>query len=85
LKFGYSFAKLGRPRHKVVFSREIDDKLSGIALGFVFVAIGLLLLLCPNYFGGEKVRSYFVWSFIIVGSIRLFVEADKRQDHPWVH
>lgn len=64
-------------RHKVVFSKEIDDKLSGIALGFAFVAIGLLLLLCPNYFGDEKVRSYFVWSFIVVGSIGLFVEADK--------
>lgn len=62
---------------KVIFSEEIDSKLNGMALGCAFITIGLLLFFCPNYFGNERIRSYFVWAFVIVGFIGIFVEADK--------
>lgn len=65
--------------HKVIFSEEIDNKLNGMALGCAFIAIGLLLFFCPNYFGNESLRTYFVWAFVIVGFIGLFVEADKSK------
>ncbi len=63
--------------HKVIFSEEVDNKLNGISLGCAFITIGLLLFFCPNYFGNERLRTYFVWAFVIVGFIGLFVEADR--------
>lgn len=72
-----SFRNRQLSKQKVIFSKKVDDRISGITLGLTFVIIGILLLSCPNYFGNEEIRGYFVWSFIVVGFIGLFMEADK--------
>ncbi len=38
---------------KVVFSPEIDSKINGLTLGFAFIAVGLFLVIVPDYFENE--------------------------------
>lgn len=66
-------------KSKIVFSEEIDNRLGTISLVITFILIGLLLLLCPDYFGDKNVHMWCTWAFVIVGTIGLFVEMDSGE------
>ena len=42
---------------KIVFSEEIDSKLSGFAVALAFIAVGVLLVFDGSYFGNETVST----------------------------
>lgn len=48
---------------KIIFTEEIDSAISSYAVGFVFIIIGLFLLLEPDYFG-EPIASYVTGAII---------------------
>ena len=64
---------------KITFSKEIDDKISGIAVGFAFLTIGIFLLIYPDYFGHKLATSLIRWIFITIGTLGLLVEFNKRK------
>lgn len=65
---------------KVFFSKEVDSKISGIALGFAFLSIGVFLLICPDYFGNEFATNIIRWIFIVIGALGLLVEFSKNKN-----
>ena len=48
---------------KVLFSEEIDSAINGFAVGFLFIGIGLFLLLKPDYFTVPMV-SYIIGAIV---------------------
>ena len=58
---------------KIVFSEEIDGKISGFAVALAFIAVGVLLVFDGSYFGNETVSTIVRWVFIIVGTGGLLV------------
>ena len=69
-------AKETKPK-KIVFSAEIDSQINGLALGFSFISVGLVLLFVPDYFGIKLVGQIIRWLFIIVGGLGLIIEFGK--------
>ena len=69
-------AKESKPK-KIVFSEEIDSWINGLTLGFAFVAVGLVLLFIPDYFGSKLAGQIVRWVFIGVGVLGLSVEFRK--------
>ena len=62
---------------KILFSEEIDSAINGFAVGFLFIGIGLFLLLKPDYFA-EPVASYIVGAVIgLFGIMGTGVEISK--------
>lgn len=70
-------AKKERKQKEIVFSEEIDSRISGLTLGFAFIAIGLFLLFVPDYFGNKLAGQIIRWVFIVVGTLGLCVEFGK--------
>ena len=62
---------------KIVFSKDIDSLINGLTLGFSFVAVGLFLILFPNYFGNEFIGQLIRWIFIGIGVLGLCIEFGK--------
>lgn len=62
---------------EIVFSEQVDSCIDGLTLGFAFIAIGIFLLLIPDYFGIKIVGQIVRWIFIIIGALGLFVELGK--------
>ncbi len=62
---------------KILFSEEIDSAINGFTVGFLFIGIGLFLLLKPDYFA-EPVASYIVGAVIgLFGIMGTGVEISK--------
>lgn len=59
---------------KVVFSPEIDSKINGLTLGFAFIAVGLFLMIVPDYFENELAGQIVRWLFIVTGALGLIAE-----------
>ena len=72
------FGKIRKSREKrIVFGKEIDSILSGYALGFTCIGIGVFLLLKPSYFFSPTV-SYIIGAIIgAFGIMGTGVELDK--------
>ena len=68
-----------KKQKKIIFSEEIDGKIDGLTLGFAFIAVGLFLILVPNYFGNELVGQVVRWIFIVIGVLGLLVEFSKSK------
>lgn len=64
---------------KVVFTKEIDSKISGFAIAFSFISVGILLLCYPGYFGNSLMTTVFRWVFIFFGIIGLAAEIGKTR------
>ena len=65
-----------KPKH-VIFSEEIDSAINGFAMGFLFIGIGLFLMLKPDYFA-EPVASYIIGAVIgLFGVMGTGVELTK--------
>lgn len=62
---------------KVVFNAEIDGAINGFAIGFLFIGIGLFLLIRPGYFFAP-IASYIVGAIIgLVGVAGTGIELTK--------
>lgn len=64
---------------KIIFSKEIDDKISGFAIAITFVVIGIGLSLSSNFFENEIVSEIIRWIFIVVGLLGMVAEYNKRK------
>lgn len=65
-----------KPR-EIVFSKEIDDRINGFSVIFMFIVGGFVLQYFPNHFGDSVVTSWIKWTCIIVGMIGLATEVGK--------
>lgn len=62
---------------KIIFSKEIDSAIDRYAVGFLFIAVGLFLLLEPNYFA-VPVATYIIGAIIgLIGVIGTGIELSK--------
>lgn len=62
---------------KTVFSEEVDSRIDGLTLGLSFIAVGLLLLFVPDYFGSKLAGQIVRWIFIVIGALGLLIEFAK--------
>ena len=70
-------AKKEKKPKKIIFSEEVDSALNGYAVGFLFIGIGLFLMLKPDYFA-EPVASYIIGAVIgLFGVMGTGVELSK--------
>lgn len=65
-----------------LFSEQIDSRINGLAIVFAFLALGILLLVFPNYFGSPTVTKVMRWIFIAVGGIGLCAEFSGSKSSP---
>lgn len=70
---------MAKNEKKIVFSEELDSKITGLALVLAFLSIGLFLLLFPSYFGNKLAATVIRWIFILIGIIGLMVELSKTK------
>ena len=68
--------ELKKPK-KIMFSEDIDSKISGFSIAFAFIAIGIFLTYDQNYFGNELLSTIIRWIFIGIGAIGLCSEWKK--------
>jgi hypothetical protein len=66
---------------KIVFSEDIDHKISGFSLGFAFITTGLILLVFPDFFISESITDIIRKTYIFVGIIGLIVELNKNKSN----
>lgn len=71
---------MAKNKKKIIFSEEVDNKISGFALVLTFLSIGIFLLLFPNYFGNKFAATIIRWIFILIGIIGLIVELSKTKN-----
>jgi hypothetical protein len=64
---------------KIVFSEQVDSKITGLAIVFAFISVGIFLLLFPDYFGSKVASGIVRWIFISIGMIGLMVELSKNK------
>lgn len=64
---------------KIVFSEEIDSKISGFSLVLAFLSIGIFLLVFPDYFGNTLASRIIRWIFICMGILGFAVEFSKSK------
>lgn len=64
---------------EIIFSDEVDGKISGFALVLSFLSVGIFLLLFPEYFGNKVTATIIRWIFISIGLIGLMVELSKNK------
>ena len=67
-----------KPR-EIIFSKEIDDRIVGFAVVFMFVFGGFILQYFPEYLGNAVMTSLVKWTFIIIGIAGMAVEVGKIQ------
>ena len=67
-----------KPR-EIIFSKEIDDRIVGFAVVFMFVVGGFILQYFPEYLGNAFMTSLVKWTFIIIGIAGMAVEVGKIQ------
>lgn len=60
---------------KIIFNKEIDDIINGLALVLAFLILGIILQFKENFFGEETFVIKIV--FIIIGIIGAFTEASN--------
>ncbi|MCL2350274.1 MAG: hypothetical protein FWC67_02225 [Defluviitaleaceae bacterium] len=65
----------------IVFTEEVDKKISGIALAFTFVLLGLFLLYNDNFIGNEIANNIIRWVYIVIGIFGIISEV-KVKDNP---
>ncbi len=65
-----------KPR-EIIFSKEIDDRINGFAVVFMFIVGGFVLQYFPNHFGDAVVTSGIKWTCIIIGMLGLATEVGK--------
>lgn len=65
---------------KIVFNKDIDSKITGIALILAFLITGLFLIKYPNYFGNELISKIIRWVFIIIGVLGIIAEFQKNKN-----
>lgn len=70
---------MSKNEKKVVFSEEVDSKISGFAVVLAFLSIGIFLLIFPNYFGNKLAATIIRGGFISIGVIGLIVELSKNK------
>lgn len=71
---------MAKNNKKIVFSKDVDSKISGLALVLAFLSIGIFLLLFPNYFGNKLAATIIRWIFILIGIMGLIVEFPKPKN-----
>lgn len=66
------------PKHRdVIFSKEIDDRINGFAVIFMFIIGGFVLQYFPEYLGNVVITALVKWIFIIIGIAGMAVEVGK--------
>ena len=70
---------MAKNEKKIVFSEEIDSRITGFALVLAFLSIGIILLLFPNYFGNKLTATIIRWIFIVIGIIGFGTELSKSK------
>lgn len=69
--------QMRKEKKKVIFSEEIDNAITGYAIGISFFGIGLFLLLNPSYFSSQ-IASYIVGAIIgCIGVLGTGVQLSK--------
>lgn len=68
---------MGKKEKKIIFSEDVDSKISGFALVLAFLSTGIFLLLFPSYFGNKLAATIIRWIFILIGIIGLIGEVSK--------
>ncbi len=70
---------MAKKEKKIIFSEEVDNKISGFALVLAFLSIGIFLLIFPSYFGNKLVAFVIRWIFVSIGIIGLFAELSETK------
>jgi hypothetical protein len=70
---------MDKKEKKIIFSEEVDNKISGLAVVLGFLSIGIFLLLFPSYFGNKLATALTRWIFILIGIIGLIIELSKTK------
>lgn len=64
-----------KKENKIIFDEKIDKSISGFALVFAFIIIGILLQFDSSFFG--ETTNIIKFTFIITGILGLFTEISK--------
>ncbi len=65
--------------NKIVFTKEIDSRIAGIALVVSFLICGIFLIYFPDYFSNTKAGEIFRWIFIVIGILGALSEVSKAR------
>ena len=62
---------------KIIFNKEIDDIINGLALVLAFLILGIILLFKESFFG----EATFVIKIVFIGLVNVNVEIRQKYCH----
>lgn len=68
-------------KKKINFSEEVDSRISGFALVFTLIVVGLVLQFNDSYFGNSIITKVIEWVCVVFGVLGFAVELGKAKNN----
>lgn len=67
-------------KEKTNFSKEVESRISGFALVFTLIVVGLVLQFNDSYFGNSIITKVIEWVCVVFGVLGFVVELGKAKN-----